>query len=204
MIIQNKGETFIANGKVFTIGGMVLANAEDEYAGLTGRIMEIRTGTDKETGNGGPDIYCDFDVPEKESAIVELEERFSELYDEPKTIEEIPLGDVIMSPDMLEPIAESVQSTDKTLYALSYKKENHVCGFSGTLGVSSDRSLLMRRMLDVVKELDSAVVLMDSEENGSGAHYTFDPPEWESNKTYLEFDLFTVPFYPALKGGATA
>lgn len=204
MIIQNKGETFIANGKVFTIGGMVLANAEDEYARLTGRITEIRTGTDKETENGGPDIYCDFDVPEKESAIVELEGRFSELYDEPKTIEEIPLGGVIMSPDMLAPVAESVQPTDKTLYALSYQEQSRVCGFSGTLGVSSDRSLLMRRMLDVVKELDSAVVLMDSEENDSGAHYASDSPECESNKTHLEFDLFTVPFYPASKGGEAA
>lgn len=51
-----------------------------------------------------PDIYCDFEIPASEEMLRELEARFSDLYGETKTIDDISLDCVIMSPDMLEPL----------------------------------------------------------------------------------------------------
>ena len=201
MILDKQGETFTSAGKTFAIGGMVFANAEDEYSGLVGHIIEIRTGEDKETQNSFPDVYCNFETPQKPGEIVELEERFSEIYAEKKTIEDICLDYVIMAPEMLEPVAESVQPTDQAIFALTYKKDGDI---EGALGASADRSLLIRRMLDMVKEQKSTAVLIGSEENASGAHYSFSSPEWETDKVWLEFDLFSLPFYPVTEGGAAA
>lgn len=63
MILQENGARFCTEGKVFTIGGIICANDESEYAGLCGTVMEIRSGDDHETENDTPDIYCAFDPP---------------------------------------------------------------------------------------------------------------------------------------------
>lgn len=68
--------------------------------------MEIRSGDDCETENDTPDIYCAFDPPTSENMVLELESRFSALYGEPKTMDDIALDSVIMAPEMLEPSAE--------------------------------------------------------------------------------------------------
>ncbi len=104
MILRENGTRFCADGKVFTIGGRISANGESEYEGLFGTITEIRSGADRETENDTPDIYCDFETPASEEMLRELEARFSDLYGETKTIDEISLDCVIMSPDMLEPL----------------------------------------------------------------------------------------------------
>ena len=56
MILQENGTRFCTEGKVFTIGGIICANDESEYAGLCGTVMEIRSGDDWETENDTPDI----------------------------------------------------------------------------------------------------------------------------------------------------
>ena len=104
MILRENGTRFCADGKVFTIGGRISANGESEYEGLFGTITEIRSGADRETENDVPDIYCDFEIPASEEMLRELEARFSDLYGETKTIDDISLDCVIMSPDMLEPL----------------------------------------------------------------------------------------------------
>ena len=104
MILRENGTRFCADGKVFTIGGRVSANGESEYEGLFGTITEIRSGADRETENDVPDIYCDFEIPASEEMLRELEARFSDLYGETKTLDDISLDCVIMSPDMLEPL----------------------------------------------------------------------------------------------------
>ena len=104
MILRENGTRFCAEGKVFTIGGRISANGESEYEGLFGTITEIRSGADRETENDVPDIYCDFEIPASEEMLRELEARFSGLYGEIKTIDDISLDCVIMSPDMLEPL----------------------------------------------------------------------------------------------------
>ena len=55
MILQENGTRFCTEGKVFTIGGIICANDESEYAGLCGTVMEIRSGDDCETENNTPD-----------------------------------------------------------------------------------------------------------------------------------------------------
>ena len=104
MILREHGTRFCADGKVFTIGDRISANGESEYEGLFGTITEIRSGADRETENDVPDIYCDFEVPASEEMLRKLEARFSDLYGEIKTIDDISLDCVIMSPDMLEPL----------------------------------------------------------------------------------------------------
>ena len=104
MILRENGTRFCADGKVFTIGGRISANSGSEYEGLFGTITEIRSGADRETENDVPDIYCDFEIPASEEMLRELEARFSDLYGGTKTIDDISLDCVIMSPDMLEPL----------------------------------------------------------------------------------------------------
>ena len=104
MLLQENGTRFCVDEKVFTVGGRVMANDASEYAGLCGTVAEIRSGADRETENDVPDIYCDFEIPASEEMLRELEARFSDLYGGTKTIDDISLDCVIMSPDMLEPL----------------------------------------------------------------------------------------------------
>ena len=66
-----------------------MGTPESEYGGLYGTITEIRDGEDKETENETPDLYCSFEVPVMPCEVKKLEEIFSDLYDEPKTIDDI-------------------------------------------------------------------------------------------------------------------
>ena len=88
MIIKRHGATFEHAGVTYTIGASVVGTDQSEYEGLTGYIYEVRDGADKETENETPDLYCNFDPPDDPAEIAELEAVFSDLYDEPKTLEE--------------------------------------------------------------------------------------------------------------------
>lgn len=103
MICTRSGEGIITEGKTFAVGQRVIATDSD-YAGLKGYITEIRTGVDKETENETNDIYCSFDIPEDKEKVRLLEEHFSGLFHEKKTIDDISLDLVIMAPDMLRGI----------------------------------------------------------------------------------------------------
>ena len=111
MLLENKGECIAFEGVTFFVGDRVHSKEDEDYGGLDGTIIEIHTDEDIETDNDGPDIYCAFDIPDDPQKVAELEARFSELYHEPKTIDEIGLDCVIMEPDMLE-ILEPDQSQD--------------------------------------------------------------------------------------------
>lgn len=106
MVIRKTGDTYKYKGTTYTIGGRIYANGQSDWEGLFGVITEIRTGRDKETENETPDVYCSFDIPVLLSDVKELQERFSSLYGEPKTIEDISLDEVIMAPEMLDVIPE--------------------------------------------------------------------------------------------------
>lgn len=106
MIINKAGAEFIYDGMRYRIGETIVGTAESEYEGLYGTITEIRDGADKETENETPDIYCSFDPPILPQEIQELEETFSDLYDYPKTLEDISLDEVIMAPSMVRPVQE--------------------------------------------------------------------------------------------------
>lgn len=95
MIYNKSGEMFFYEDKMFIIGEEVYAT-ESDYAGLLGRITEIRTGEDRDTENEGPDIYCNFRPPIlKQDAELVAKMRFGN--------EDLSLDSVIMAPEMLIP-----------------------------------------------------------------------------------------------------
>ena len=95
MKYNKNGEMFFYEDKMLIVGEEVYAT-ECEYAGLLGRITEIRTGEDKDTENEGPDIYCSFYPPIlKQDAALLSKMRLGS--------EDIPLDLVIMAPEMLIP-----------------------------------------------------------------------------------------------------
>ena len=98
MKYNKNGEMFFYEDKVFIVGEEVYAT-ECDYAGLLGRITEIRTGDDKDTENEGPDIYCRFYSPIlKQDAALLSKMRLS--------CEDLSLDLVIMAPEMLIPTRE--------------------------------------------------------------------------------------------------
>ena len=95
MKYNKNGEMFFYEDKMLIVGEEIYAT-ECEYAGLLGRITEIRTGEDKDTENEGPDIYCSFYPPIlKQDAALLSKMRLGS--------EDIPLDLVIMAPEMLIP-----------------------------------------------------------------------------------------------------
>lgn len=105
MIINQEGMRYTYNGMTYTVGAAVMATEASEYRGLFGTITEIRDGSDRETENDTPDIYCCFEPPLFPKEIQELEQRFSELYRMPKKLNEIALDMVIMAPEMVRVIS---------------------------------------------------------------------------------------------------
>ena len=190
MILNKQGESFAVEGRTFLIGGMVWANDESDYRGLFGRITEIRDGADKDTENEGPDIYCDFMVPEQEYMVNEIEKRFSALYRTPKHKNELPLGGVIMAPEMLEPVAEALGSSEGKLYALAFTYDGECDSTIGMVAVSADKSVLMRAMFDdldtfLKKEKYKAVLSSTFREEGR-ERYTFEPAAVEGSSFTLD------------------
>ncbi len=104
MVLNQPNQEFVYNGQKYYIGQRIYGTAESEYEGLFGSITEIRDGEDRETENETPDIYCSFDPPDMPCDIDKLEALFSDLYGEPKTLEDITLDLVIMAPEMIEPV----------------------------------------------------------------------------------------------------
>ena len=98
----NEEKTFA--GVTYTVGGPIIGTDASEYHGLYGVITEIRDGDDKETENETPDIYCEFEPPVLPCEEKELEAVFSDLYEEPKTVEDIIFDYVIMAPEMIRPL----------------------------------------------------------------------------------------------------
>jgi len=103
MLLNKIFEKIEDNGKTFYVGQSIVANnVLLEYEGLSGHIKEIRTGEDKVTENETIDIHVCFEEPNEPERVKKLEEDFSDLYDEPKTIDDIILDEVVMAPEMLE------------------------------------------------------------------------------------------------------
>lgn len=104
MILNKNNDTFTYQGVVYRIGAQIVGNEQSEYQGLFGTIIEIRDGKDTETGKGIADIYCAFEAPVLPCEVKELEERFSALHQEPKTIDNIISDPVIVAPEMICPL----------------------------------------------------------------------------------------------------
>ncbi len=119
MIINTIGAEFEYDGTKYVIGEPVIGTDESEYEGLQGIITEIRDGDDKDTDNETPDLYCSFEEPILPQDIKQLEETFSDLYGEPKKLDDINLDSIIMAPAMVRPLADIEKNIEEhTVYAL--------------------------------------------------------------------------------------
>ena len=105
MIYNKVGETLEFEGKKYAVGENIVGAETSEYEGLFGYIKEIRTDNDKDTENETPDIHCEFFPPVYADEIKKVEERFSALYGEMKTLKDIALDEVIMAPEMITPLS---------------------------------------------------------------------------------------------------
>lgn len=91
----------------FEIGDLVFSIPQDEYGCLVGKVIEItKLGSpEHDTENMTDDIHVDFFTPYhllySDNRKNEIAKEFSELYGEPKKYDELPLDDVIMSPESL-------------------------------------------------------------------------------------------------------
>jgi len=93
------------------VGDDVLHLPVDDYPIMRGRVTEIYPAGSKEatetTDNPGDCIHVDYTVGLRtDERIAEIEAVFSDLYNGPRIIEDIPLDDVIDSQDCLIRISE--------------------------------------------------------------------------------------------------
>lgn len=99
MVANKIGESVEFEGVTYTVGAAVSVNKTSDYAGLAGKITEIATDDDMDTDNDYIDIYCDFDEPTDPEVISKLEKRFSHIYGNPRTMQDICLDGIVMAPD---------------------------------------------------------------------------------------------------------
>lgn len=152
MILNKAGQTFEFDGKKYVIGAEIIGNEESEYAGLFGMITEIRDGEDKDTENETPDIYCTFEEPITPYEIRELESIFSDLYDEPKKLQDIILDEVIMAPSMIKTLSE-MEKEEKVITVYAITVDWATQDASGvTVEVKSDLKSAKRYMRQVLME----------------------------------------------------
>lgn len=147
MKLIKTGARFLYNSSAYSIGDKIIGTDKSEYKGLFGTITEIRDGEDKETENDTPDIYCTFDPPVNPYDIKRLESRFSNLYLEPKKLEDIIFDNVIMAPEMIEPLSSG--SLKLTVYTvLEDWSVNNSNGYSAALFTDfKDAKLYMHNKL---------------------------------------------------------
>ena len=124
MLLNRIGQSAIFGDTEFAVGMNVYVKGSD-YEGLYGRILEIRDGEHKETENEDPEIECEFFTPKNPSIRLSIEERFTLLYGEPKTIEDLCLDFAIMTPDMLRPMKRcriyQIKSDNKDFKLIDYE-----------------------------------------------------------------------------------
>ena len=184
MILNRLGAEFEYEGVTYTIGGAVVGTAESEYEGLYGRITAIYDGEDKETENETPDIYCEFDPPVTPHEVKALEKTFSDLYDQPKTLDDIVLDMVIMAPEMIRPL-DDLHTVSKKIPIYIVMEDWAVDGEHGnSCELFTDYDDARRIMLDKLREeLDNGAIPQWS---ASGA-YAEDSSK-DSYKEYIEGD----------------
>lgn len=188
MIIKEYGTEFEYNGTTYVIGEPIIGTSESEYEGLLGIITEIRDGSDKDTENETPDLYCEFEAPVLPCDITALEKIFSDLYDEPKKLEDITLDSVIMAPDMVKPLAELERETKtETVYILKeeWAKDDD---YGEKITVFTDKASAKIEMIKQLQEeiSDGYIAEMKEkdgffEESYDGYYECFVEPQAEAN-----------------------
>ena len=204
MILNQSGEKLKVGGKVFSIGGEVFANRESEYAGLWGTVLEIRDGADRESGNEDPDIHCEFQAPETPDRIADLEETFSDLYQQPKSLEDITLDEVIMWSDILEPVPAELEDVREYLYTLTAQYETDCCIQSVPLGVSTDMGVLLRKMRMDLESYEIKTILTHTSSDIYGWCFIYEAENTGVEDLCISYTLRRTPVLQSKEGGMAA
>lgn len=159
MIINRPGAEFIYDGASYKIGDRIIGTAESEYEGLYGSIFEIRDGEDKETENDTPDIYCSFEEPILPHQIRKLEKIFSDLYGEPKKLEDIALDVVIMAPETVRVILPESKPLKQTIHSVQEEwADRGECGSSISQAYTSEEAAMQFMMKLLREEMEDGLV----------------------------------------------
>lgn len=104
------------------VGDMVLSIPTAEYACLIGRVMEINpvNTPEHDTDNKTDDVHVNFAEDYSAKRIREIEEMFTDLYDEPKDFDDCPIDDTIMAPEWLIRITGISHDLKNTLLDSGY------------------------------------------------------------------------------------
>ena len=186
MVIKRIGDSFQYENMTYTIGQRIFANEQSDWEGLFGVITEIRTDGDKETENETPDIYCSFDVPVLPADVKEFEERFSNLYRELKKIEDISLDEVIMAPEMIEPLEPWTDRKKKNVWAVVIDWSCH--GEHGHLEeICTDYPDAKRKLTEyLAEEFDNSTLLQWQSDDGYATVSEKDSYECYEKEDYQE------------------
>ena len=179
MILDRIGAKFHYNGVTYTVGDLIIANAESEYEGLFGTITEIRDGDDRETENDTPDIHCEFMPPFDAGEIKALENRFSCLYRQEKKLEDIILDYVIMAPEMITIMTPAHETRKFSVYEI---REEWISDDDAGVSVeyAFDETMAKRHLTQMVNE----------EKTGGLVPEWIDKPEFRVDSTPLYYEAW--------------
>lgn len=161
MILNKNGDAFDYEGKKYTVGEFIYVNENSDYAGLFGVIREIRDGEDKDTENETPDIYCAFENPVMPYDIRRIEDRFSALYGEKKTIDDLALDEVIMAPEEISVVhSRKTQTNAPKVFLLIEDWATDDDEGENIEVYSSHEEALLNLRLKVREEYESGLIAM--------------------------------------------
>ena len=104
MVLKRPGQIASYERELYAVGAEIIAKNQSKYAGLTGRIIEIRTGKESGTPSDKPEIYCQFDTPKTPEEIEKLKTAFEE-----PSLAKIPLEYAMVEPDEIFPIRYEIK-----------------------------------------------------------------------------------------------
>lgn len=204
MLYQNKGDRFAAEGRLFEVGGQVFANESSPYMGLFGVVKEIRFEDDWDAEYDPPAIRCDFDPPDASGQAYTREQPVPGLFGCPKAVDTLNLTGVTMAPEMLESIPHELPEKAGFSYALFFYSDGDAGCSSGTLAVSPDVGILLRRMMEDLKKQGTEVVLSHVMSTDKGFSFTYEAKETGVEDLYLNYSIVIVDVLPAMEGGVAA